>query len=78
MQTIISKARAAGLHVGAGLPDDPEIIAEMIKRGVQWMSIGGDAGYLWQHFDRVAAAARAITSRTSAPHRREHGHRNSG
>jgi len=60
LDTIISKARAAGLHVGAGLPDDPQIIADMIKRGVQWMHIGGDGGYMWQHFEGVAAAARAI------------------
>jgi 2-keto-3-deoxy-L-rhamnonate aldolase RhmA len=60
MQTIISKARAAGLQVGAGLPDDPEMIAEMIQRGVQWMHTGGDGGYMWQHFEGVAAAARAL------------------
>jgi 2-dehydro-3-deoxyglucarate aldolase/4-hydroxy-2-oxoheptanedioate aldolase len=60
LDTIISKARAAGLHVGAGLPDDPTTIADMIKRGVQWMHIGGDSGYLWQHFERIAREAHAI------------------
>ncbi len=55
---IITKARAAGITVGAGVGPDPKAVIAMARRGVQWMHVGADAHYLWQHFQQMETVVR--------------------
>jgi 4-hydroxy-2-oxoheptanedioate aldolase len=56
---IIARTRASGKILGVGGGDDPEAARAWFARGVQWMQIGGDFGFLASHLRRVAAAIRA-------------------
>jgi 2-keto-3-deoxy-L-rhamnonate aldolase RhmA len=58
IETVIAKARAAGVIVGAGV-GDAEHAALMIRRGVQWVQMGGDGEYLWRYFAMMVSTARA-------------------
>ncbi|MBI2501664.1 MAG: hypothetical protein HYW07_00320 [Candidatus Latescibacteria bacterium] len=46
LEKVIASARAAGLSVGSGMPADPEFAVLQVRRGVQWLQLGGDCGYL--------------------------------
>ncbi len=39
---VLAVARTAGLSVGIGTGDDPEILSDWARRGVQWLAMGGD------------------------------------
>ena len=58
METIISRARAAGLFVGAGLGPDPNYACVLAERGVQWMHLGCDWSYLVCHMDQLVSSVR--------------------
>ncbi len=64
LQTIISKARGAGLFVGAGLGSDPDYACLMAKYGVQWMGIGSDYGYLINYVDQTFSSIRTRLGET--------------
>lgn len=55
---IISRAKVAGLFVGAGMGPDPEYACVMARRGVQWLQVGGDYGYLVNYMNQTASAIR--------------------
>jgi 2-keto-3-deoxy-L-rhamnonate aldolase RhmA len=55
MEKIIRQAHAAGIAVGAGVGPTAASAIAMAKRGVNWMQMGCDAHYLWQHFDSLSA-----------------------
>jgi len=59
IETIVAKTRAAGLFVGAGMGPDPECAAVMAKRGVQWLQIGDDYGYLVHCMDWITSSVRS-------------------
>ena len=58
IEEIIAKVRAAGLFVGAGLGPDPEYACVLAGRGVQWLQVGCDFGYLVNHMDWIVSEAR--------------------
>jgi 2-keto-3-deoxy-L-rhamnonate aldolase RhmA len=58
IEQIIARCRAAGLSVGAGMGVDAGYAAKMAQRGVQWLQVGSDFGYMIQALDRVAAEIR--------------------
>ena len=58
IETIIKKARAAGITVGVGLGPEAEAAITMAKRGVHWMQLGADVHYLWRYYDQLASAVR--------------------
>lgn len=58
MDTIIAKARAAGLPVGAGMGQDPDAIYDMVQRGVQWMHLAADYHYLVRGIEQVTTLVR--------------------
>ncbi|MEZ4864588.1 MAG: aldolase/citrate lyase family protein [Caldilineaceae bacterium] len=59
IETVIAKSRAAGCFVGAGMGTDPAYAATMAQRGVQWLQVGCDYGYLVEGMEGLAAAIRA-------------------
>ena len=59
IEEIIVKARSAGLPVGAGMGADPDFACRMINRGVQWVQVGVDCGYLVKCMDQITAAVRS-------------------
>ncbi|MHB9037427.1 MAG: HpcH/HpaI aldolase family protein [Armatimonadota bacterium] len=58
IETIVRKARAAGLFVGAGMGADADYALKMAKRGIQWLQVGGDCGYLINEADRISESVR--------------------
>jgi 2-dehydro-3-deoxyglucarate aldolase/4-hydroxy-2-oxoheptanedioate aldolase len=58
IQTVIDKTRASGRSVGAGMGTDVAYAAKMAQRGVQWLQVGGDFGYLIEAMDGIAAGIR--------------------
>lgn len=54
--SIAAKAKAAGIHVGAGMPGDPDYACTMAGRGVQWLQVGSDFSYLIRSFHMIASA----------------------
>jgi 2-dehydro-3-deoxyglucarate aldolase/4-hydroxy-2-oxoheptanedioate aldolase len=59
IETIIKKARDAGLFVGAGMGTEPDYAYIMAKRGVQWLQVGGDFGYLIAFMDELTSSVRS-------------------
>lgn len=58
IDTIIEQTRRRGLMVGLGGGDNPATARAWIARGVQWLQLGGDCGYLLSHMRQVASAIR--------------------
>ena len=58
MQTVVSKARSAGLSVGAGMGTDPEFACFMAELGAQWIQVGGDYGYMVKYADDMMSTLR--------------------
>ena len=61
---IVERSRAAGVFVGAGMRTDPEYACDMARRGVQWMQIGSDFGFLVRGMERIAAGIRSGLAET--------------
>lgn len=58
IETIITKTRAAGLFIGAGMGTDPEFACAMAERGVQWLQVGADFGYMIACMDQIVGRIR--------------------
>ena len=58
VETIIAKARAAGPFVGIALGANPDFHIEWAKKGVQWLQMGGDIGYMMSAVDDAIASVR--------------------
>ena len=58
LEKVIASAKGAGLSVGSGMPADPEFAALQVSRGVQWLQLGGDCGYLVAYADLLASQLR--------------------
>ncbi len=58
MDGVIAKARAAGVSVGAGMEVDVEYACIQARRGVQWLQVGVDFGYLVHSVDQVTSRIR--------------------
>jgi 2-dehydro-3-deoxyglucarate aldolase/4-hydroxy-2-oxoheptanedioate aldolase len=46
IDTVIAKARSAGVPMGLAVGDDPKTLAEWIDKGVNWLSIAADFALL--------------------------------
>jgi 2-dehydro-3-deoxyglucarate aldolase/4-hydroxy-2-oxoheptanedioate aldolase len=62
IDSVIAQARRAGVAVGIGSSDDPEVLIDWITRGVQWLSMGGDCTLLIRAATQVADQVRAQVS----------------
>ncbi|MFH1009168.1 MAG: aldolase/citrate lyase family protein [Candidatus Latescibacterota bacterium] len=58
IETIIQKAREAGIFVGAGMGPDREYACKMADRGVQWLQVGNDFSHMISHTNQVTAHIR--------------------
>lgn len=58
IELVIARADAAGLPVGSGMGPDPLYAATMARRGVRWLQIGGDYGYMVSFADALMAEVR--------------------
>jgi 4-hydroxy-2-oxoheptanedioate aldolase len=53
IEHVIARARAAGCLVGSGMGADSANAVRMARRGVQWVQVGGDCGYLVAQMDQL-------------------------
>jgi 2-dehydro-3-deoxyglucarate aldolase/4-hydroxy-2-oxoheptanedioate aldolase len=58
LDTAIVHARQAGIPVGVGAGDDPEMLADWVGRGVHWLAMGGDCQLLIRAATQLAARVR--------------------
>jgi 2-dehydro-3-deoxyglucarate aldolase/4-hydroxy-2-oxoheptanedioate aldolase len=59
LETVITKARQAGLFVGIGIGDDPAVLMEWADKGVQWLTLGNDYSLLLRAAQQVSEQVRA-------------------
>ena len=58
VETVVTKAREAGVFPGIGLADDPEALMEWTEKGIQWVLMGVDWAHLARAIDTSAARLR--------------------
>ena len=46
IETVVARARAAGIPVGTGTGALPDYAVTMARRGIQWIQLGNDYEYL--------------------------------
>jgi 2-keto-3-deoxy-L-rhamnonate aldolase RhmA len=63
IDTVIAKARRAGMPIGIGAGDDPDVLIDWVGRGVQWLAMGGDCALLLRAATQVAASVLEHSSR---------------
>lgn len=59
---VIAATRGTGVAMGLAGPDQPELAAAWIARGVQFLTLGWDAGLLSRAVDAAVAGTRALVS----------------
>ena len=59
METVISKARGAGLFIGSGLDCNEDFTVVLARMGVQWLQVGCDYHYISHAIKSTFAGARA-------------------
>ena len=64
IESVVTRARAAGMLVGIGAADEPEEIRHWVQKGAHWSVIGADFVLLSQVVDRKVAAVRAALRET--------------
>jgi 2-keto-3-deoxy-L-rhamnonate aldolase RhmA len=60
IEMVIARTHAAGLFMGSGMGADPNYAALMARRGVQWLQIGGDYGYMLAYLEQTTASVRSM------------------
>jgi 2-keto-3-deoxy-L-rhamnonate aldolase RhmA len=55
---IIAKTRDAGIFIGAGMGNDAGYAQRMAQRGIQWLQVGSDFGYLVECMDQITSSVR--------------------
>lgn len=63
IQTIVNKAKEAGVYVGMGMDADQEYAVQAAKMGIQWVQFGGDFTYMVRFVDDRFSATREAVSR---------------
>ena len=63
-ETVIAKARAAGLFVGAGMGPDVDFAYRMAQRGVQWLQVGLDCAILIKQVDQIRSSFHTMWDKT--------------
>ncbi|MEP7359844.1 MAG: aldolase/citrate lyase family protein, partial [Anaerolineales bacterium] len=58
METVLAKARPAGIPVSIALGSDPAVLASWIRRGVQWITLGGDISFMLLAANQIASQLR--------------------
>ena len=58
METVVAKTRQTNVWASVAVGGGPERFADWVKRGVQWISIGGDIGLMLASATQVAAQVR--------------------
>lgn len=66
MEHVISAARRTKVFAGQSIGGGPEVQAGWVRRGVQWISIGNDMGYLLAGARQMAGGLRELVSRPVA------------
>ena len=55
VESVIDKTLRTSLLVGMGSDDDPEIAGEWVRKGVQWIQLGGDFSLMLRGASHVLA-----------------------
>jgi 2-dehydro-3-deoxyglucarate aldolase/4-hydroxy-2-oxoheptanedioate aldolase len=58
MERVLAKAVPAGIPVSIAIGSDPAVLAAWVKRGVQWITLGGDISFMLQAANQIASQLR--------------------
>ncbi len=58
MESVLAKARPAGIPVSIALGSDPAVLVSWVRRGVQWITLGGDIGFMLLAANQIASQLR--------------------
>lgn len=59
METVVARARAAGVFASVAIGGGPEAFSAWVQRGVSWISVGGDIGFMLSAARHLVARVRA-------------------
>lgn len=62
LETVIARARRAGIFAGMSTGDTPEAVLEWVNKGAQWIALGADFTLLVRVVDQTAARVREAVS----------------
>lgn len=65
IENVIDAAHRSRVFVGIGTGNDSTVIADWVKKGVQWVAIGNDYGHIIRSFKQVADGVRAFVTQTA-------------
>jgi 2-dehydro-3-deoxyglucarate aldolase/4-hydroxy-2-oxoheptanedioate aldolase len=60
IDSVIARARQAGVPIGVGSGDDPDMLADWVSRGVDWLAISGDYNLLLRAAAQAAGRVREV------------------
>jgi 2-dehydro-3-deoxyglucarate aldolase/4-hydroxy-2-oxoheptanedioate aldolase len=66
METVVAKTRQTNVWASVAVGGGPERFAAWVKRGVQWISIGGDIGLMLSSATQIAGQVREHLGQTAA------------
>jgi 2-keto-3-deoxy-L-rhamnonate aldolase RhmA len=66
METIVAKTRQTNVFASVAIGGGPAALAAWVKRGVQWISVGGDIGLMLSAATQVSSQVREHLSRMAA------------
>ncbi len=66
METIVAKTRQTNVFASVAIGGGPEALAAWVKRGVQWITVGGDIGFMLSAATQVSGQVREHLGRMAA------------
>jgi 2-keto-3-deoxy-L-rhamnonate aldolase RhmA len=67
IDTVIAAARRAGVPIGIGSSDDPEILIDWFNRGINWLAMAGDFALLLRSATQLATRVREQAANRRVP-----------
>jgi 2-keto-3-deoxy-L-rhamnonate aldolase RhmA len=62
METVVAKARSTNVWASVAVGGGPEVMRQWIQRGVKWMTVGGDLGFMSEAAQQTLSALRGPTN----------------
>ena len=61
IDSVIAHSRRANVPVGVSVGEDPEVLADWVARGINWLAMGGDLSLMLRAASQAAGRVRELT-----------------